>query len=148
MFHRKITILLLVVVVLVTGTASSEVRGAEPRRRVRMLQLLNQARRRHGVPLLRLNYKLSSFAWQHSKRMAERNQLFHTPKLYEAVRAWSPSTWGENVGVAGTLRRVRRLWMQSGGHRDNVLNPRFRRAGIGVVRARGILWVTTIFYGG
>jgi uncharacterized protein YkwD len=148
MLHRKITISLLVVVVLVAGTASSEVRAAEPSRRVRMLQLLNQVRRNYGMPVFRLNYKLSSFAWQHSKRMAERNRLFHTTNLYEAVRAWSPSTWGENVGAAGLLKRVRRLWMQSGGHRDNILNPRFRRVGIGVVKARGLLWVTTIFYGG
>ena len=59
-----------------------------------------------------------------------------------------PSTWGENVAAAGTLRRVRTLWMGSGGHRANVLNPRFRRVGIGVVRARGLMWVTAIFYGG
>ncbi|HEX5936554.1 MAG TPA: CAP domain-containing protein [Actinomycetota bacterium] len=147
MSHRKITISLLVVVVLVTGTSSSEVRAAEPSKRVRMIRLLNQSRRNHGLPVFRLNYKLSSFAWQHSKRMAGRNRLFHTANLYEAVRTWTPSTWGENVGVAGTLRRVRRLWMHSWGHRDNILNPRFRRVGIGVVKARGLLWVTTIFYG-
>ena len=38
--------------------------------------------------------------------------------------------------------------MGSGGHRANILNPRFRRIGIGVVKARGSVWVTTIFYGG
>ena len=80
--------------------------------------------------------------------MADRNELFHTANLWAAVRAYSPSTWGENVGVARWLRRVRTLWMQSGGHRDNILNPRFRRIGIGVVRSGGMVWVTTIFYGG
>lgn len=150
MLRRKITISLLVVAVLATGTVSSGVRAAEPRlsKRARMLELLNQARRSHGLPVFRLNLELSAFAWRHSKRMAERNQLFHTADLYGAVRAWSPSTWGENVGVARWLKRVRTLWMHSGGHRDNILNPRFRRIGIGVVRARGLVWVTAIFYGG
>jgi uncharacterized protein YkwD len=148
MLRRKITISLLVVAVLATGTASSGVRASGLSRRDRMLQLLNQTRRNHDLPVFRLNLDLSATAWRHSKKMAERNQLFHTANLYEAVRAWSPSTWGENVGVARWLRRVRRLWMQSGGHRDNILDPRFRRIGIGVVKARGLVWVTAIFYGG
>jgi uncharacterized protein YkwD len=147
MFHRKLPIVVLVVAVLVAGTASSGVRAAELTPRARMLHLLNQTRRNHGLPAFRLNIELSKQAWRHSKRMAERNQLFHTTNLYEVVRAWSPSCWGENVGFARWLKRIRRLWMKSGGHRDNILNPRFRRIGIGVVRARGVLWATTIFYG-
>jgi uncharacterized protein YkwD len=147
MSHRKLPILVLVVAVLVTGTASSGARSAELTPRARMLQLLNQARRNHGLPAFRLNVELSKRAWKHSKRMAERNRLFHTANLYEAVRTWSPSTWGENVGFARWLKRVRGLWMQSGGHRDNILNPRFRRIGIGVLKARGVFWVTAIFYG-
>jgi uncharacterized protein YkwD len=148
MVRRKITISLLVVAVLVAGTASSGVRASGVSRRARMLQLLNQTRRNHDLPIFRLNLSLSATAWRHSQKMAQRNQLFHTANLYEAVRAWSPSTWGENVGVARWMRRVRSLWMQSGGHRDNVLNPAFRRIGIGVVKARGLVWVTAIFYGG
>jgi uncharacterized protein YkwD len=150
MLHRKITISLLVVAVLAAGSASSGVRAAEPRlgKRDRMLQLLNQTRRNHGLPVFRLNLELSSIAWTHAKRMADRNQLFHTANLYQTVKVWSPSTWGENVGAARWLTRVRTLWMRSGGHRDNILNPRFRRIGIGVVKARGLVWVTTIFYGG
>ena len=147
MVRRKITIPVLVVAVLISGTASSGVRAADLTPRQRMLQLLNQARRNHGLPVFRLNVELSKSAWAHSKRMAERNRLFHTTNLYEAVRAWSPSTWGENVGVARWLKRVHKLWMQSGGHRINILNPRFRRVGIGVVKARGRVWVTAMFYG-
>jgi uncharacterized protein YkwD len=147
MFHRKITFPLLVVAVLTTGTASSGLHAAELTPRARMLQLLNQSRRNHGLSAFRLNVDLSKRAWKHSKAMAERNNLFHTANLYDAVRTWSPSTWGENVGVAQWLKRVRKLWMQSGGHRANILNPRFRRIGIGVVKARGLVWVTAIFYG-
>jgi uncharacterized protein YkwD len=113
-----------------------------------MFHLLNQTRRSHGLPVFRLNRDLAHFAWQHSKRMSEQNRCFHTLDLYGAVRAYTPSTWGENVAAAGTLRRVRSLWMGSSGHRANVLNPRFRKVGIGVVRARGLVWVTAIFYGG
>lgn len=147
MAYRRLPLLVLVVAVLVAGT-SSGVHADAITRRDRMLRLLNQTRRNHGLRVFRLNLELSHDAWRHSKRMAERNEVFHTSNLYDLVRSFHPSTWGENVGAAGTLRRVRRLWMGSGGHRDNILNPRFRRIGIGVVKARGLVWVTAIFYGG
>ena len=147
MTHRRLPLLVLVVAVLVAGM-SSPVHADDVSRRDKMLHLLNQTRRNHGLPVFRLNVDLSHFAWQHSKRMAEQNQCFHTLNLYGAVRVYSPSTWGENVGAAGTLRRIRTLWMGSAGHRANILNPRFRRIGIGVVKARGVMWVTAIFYGG
>jgi uncharacterized protein YkwD len=145
--YRKIPIIALVVAVLLTGTAPQA--GADDlTRRDRMLRLLNQTRRAHGRPLFRLNVNLSHYAWRHSKRMADRGRLFHTADLYGKVRSYSPTMWGENVGYAGWLKKVRRLWMHSSAHRHNLLRPGFRRIGIGVVKARGMVWVTAIFYGG
>jgi uncharacterized protein YkwD len=144
---RKLPIIVLLAAVLVTGTASGALADDGPRRRT-MLQLLNRVRMNHGLPTFRVNLELSHKTWVHSRRMADRNRLFHSANLYDKVRAYSPSTWGENVGYAATLRRLRSLWMHSAGHRANILNPRFRRIGIGVVKARGVMWATTIFYGG
>jgi uncharacterized protein YkwD len=147
MTFRRLSLLVLVVAVLVAGMSSPADAGTVTRRQ-RTLELLNQTRRNHGLPVFRMNVNLSRFAWRHSKRMAERNRCYHTTNLYDAVRTYSPSTWGENVGAARTQLRMRTLWMGSSAHRANILNPRFRRIGIGVVKARGFLWVTTIFYGG
>jgi uncharacterized protein YkwD len=147
MTYRRLTLLVLVVAVLVAGMPSpADADNVTARRKT--LQLLNQTRRSHGLSVLRLNANVSHFAWKHSKKMAELSRCIHTANLYDVVRTYSPSTWGENVGAAGTLVRIRTLWMGSAGHRANILNPRFRRIGIGVVKARGLLWVTTIFYGG
>lgn len=146
MTHRKLPIIVVVVAVLVAGASSTaHAGGLTPR--ARMLQLLNQARRNHGLPVLRLNLYVSRFGGQHSRQMAEQNRLFHSVNLYRAVRPFRPSAWGENVGAAGSLTRARTLWMQSAGHRANILRARYRRIGIGVRQARGLLWVTTIFYG-
>jgi uncharacterized protein YkwD len=147
MTHRKLPILAVVVAVLVAG-ASSSVHASVLPPRVRMQHLLNQTRRSHGLPVLRLNAYVSYRAWLHSRAMARRNTLFHSGNLYDAVRRYRPSAWGENVAISGSLRRVRTLWMRSAGHRAIVLNPRYRRIGIGVLNARGGLWVTAIFYGG
>ncbi|HET9673118.1 MAG TPA: CAP domain-containing protein [Actinomycetota bacterium] len=147
MLYRRLPIIALVVAVLVTGTAART--GAENLgRRDRMLRLLNQTRRIHDLPVFRLNRQLSTSAWRHSKRMAEANRVYHTDNLYRLLRSYLPSTWGENVGMAGRMWRVRQLWMQSSGHRANILKRAFRRVGVGVVKARGSVWVTVYFYGG
>ncbi len=138
---------MVVVAVLLAGM-SSTAHADNIRARDRMRTLLNQIRRNHGLPLFRLNGELSHFAYRHSKQMAERDRIFHTNNLYDGVRSYSPSTWGENVGMADFLKRVRTLWMRSPGHRANILKAGFRRIGIGVVKARGAVWVTAIFYGG
>lgn len=145
--YRRLPIIVLVVAVLVSGTAAKS--GAEDlHRRDRMLRLLNRVRRQHDLPVFRINRQLSTYAWRHSKRMARKNLVFHTQDLYRLVRSYHPSTWGENVGKAGYLPKVRSLWMHSADHRSNILKRAFRRVGIGVVKARGAVWVTVIFYGG
>jgi len=63
------------------------------------------------------------------------------------VRPYGATSWGENVCMAGTIRRTKVLWMHSPEHRYNMLHASYHRAGVGVVKARGWLWVTVIFYG-
>jgi len=146
MTYRKLPIIALVTAVLVAGTATES--GAEDLpRRDRMLRLLNRVRRQHDLPVLRINRELSTHAWRHSKRMARGARLFHTDDLYRVVRSYHPYCWGENVGMARYLTTVRRLWMHSADHRANILKRSFHRIGVGVVKARGSVWVTTIFYG-
>ena len=146
MTYRRLSLLVLVVAVLIAGMPSPADADNVTARRT-TLQLLNQTRRNHGLPVFRLNANVSHFAWKHSKKMAELNRCIHTTNLYSVS-----GRTGRPVGRERWSRRhtqtVRTLWMGSGGHRASILNPRFRRIGIGVVKARGLLWVTTIFYGG
>jgi uncharacterized protein YkwD len=147
MTYRRLPIIALVVAVLVTGTAT-ESGAVDLHRRDRMLRILNQVRRQHGLPVFRINRELSTSAFRHSKRMARANDVFHTQDLYRLVSSYHPTTWGENVGMAGSLTTVRRLWMHSAGHRANILKRAFRRVGVGALKARGSMWVTVVFYGG
>jgi uncharacterized protein YkwD len=59
------------------------------------------------------------------------------------------STWGENVGITtGSVSDLQQAFMQSPGHRANILNQRFRRVALGTYRDDdGYLWVTVFFYG-
>lgn len=130
------------------GSADAGARGPDSRQaRAGMLQLLNNSRRHHGVKPLRINWKLSTFAWRHSRRMAKHHTLYHSADVWDQVNDYGATSWGENVGLAGTLRRVQRLFMASSVHRANILSSGFHRVGVGVVTARGRLWVTLDFYG-
>ncbi len=134
---------LMAAVPMTAGAASS---STEMRRK--LLSLTNSARRNNGLRPLDLNWRLSKSALSHSRRMAERHSVYHTANLYRLVRRWHPSVWGENVGMAGTVRRVHRLFMASSSHRSNILRGGYGKAGIGVVDAGGRVWVTVMFYGG
>ena len=130
----------------VPETAAAASGSTEMRRK--LLSLTNSARRNNGLRALDLNWRLSRDAIRHSRRMAERRSVYHTANLYRLVRPWHPSTWGENVGMAGTVRRVHRLFMASASHRGNILRGGYSHVGIGVVRRGGRIWATVMFYGG
>ena len=127
----------------VTATASS---SKDMRRK--LLSLTNSARNNNGLRSLDLNWRLSRDALRHSRRMADRRTVYHTSNLYRLVRRWHPSSWGENVGMAGTVKRVHKLFMQSSSHRGNILRSGYSRIGIGVTRRGGRTWATVMFYGG
>ena len=143
--HRPRAYLVLGILVALLVTDVATVLAAD--RRGRMLRSVNRVRVRHDEPRLHLNPNLSQDARRHSRRMARRGAIYHTGDLLSLVRRFRATSWGENVAMAGTIRRVRRLWMGSPSHRSNMLRHSYRRAGIGLVRMHGRLWVTVMFYG-
>jgi uncharacterized protein YkwD len=141
---RAYLVLGTLVAVMVAGVAApAQAEGL----RGRMLDKINRVRVHHDLHRLKLNIRLSDEARVHSRRMAASNGIFHTGDLASRVRPYGATSWGENVCKAGTLLRVKVLWMHSSEHRYNMLHASYRRAGVGVVKARGWLWVTVIFYG-
>ena len=110
-------------------------------------RLTNQARARHRLAPVRLNSSLSYTARRHSAAMATRGSLYHTRNLAYAVRSFSWSIAGENVGVGPTIEKINRAFILSTPHRANILNRRFKTVGVGVVWRSGKAWVTVIFIG-
>jgi uncharacterized protein YkwD len=144
---RALAVPLLVVLALTLPMQNAFAGGRAHRFQTEMFRLVNQTRIAHGLHALSLNRQLSTEAWHHSIDMGHRYLLFHTSNVWELVQPYDARTWGENIAYAQTLRRVEQLWMQSFEHRVNLLNPAFHAAAIGVVRARGWLWVTLQLYG-
>lgn len=140
---------LLLVVPLVLAYAPHRAEAAKTAGRVHMLSLTNQAREQRNKTDLALNDRLSHLAKKHSRAMAKRGHLFHTDSatLIHALRNYSWSLGGENVGVGSTLGGLQKAFMHSKEHRRNILRERFSHAAIGVFHSDGRLWVTVIFYG-
>jgi uncharacterized protein YkwD len=148
MRFRHVFALVLIAAALATAApASAGPRTSSREMKWTMLHLVNQARRNHGLRPLRLNAALSKTAMRHSGKMAARRTVFHTANLYDTVRRYRPSHWGENVGMASTVRRLHRAFMASAEHRANILGKAYRKVGVGLVRSGGYVWGTLIFYG-
>jgi uncharacterized protein YkwD len=107
---------------------------------------LNQERAHYGLRRLSLNKRLSSAARRHARDMARRNYFSHdtlgggsfVDRIRSAGYLRGARSWmvGENLawGTRGQSRpsSIMRLWMNSPGHRANILNASFREIGIGV----------------
>ncbi len=109
-----------------------------------LYSMVNQARGANGKGRLALSDSLSRRAHNHSEQMADSGSLFHS--CLECGKRRSPSM-AENIGVGGSIGAVHDALMASSGHRENILDSRFDRVGIGVVRRGGRVWVTELFAG-
>ena len=122
--------------------------SAAPSSRPEMRRLTNGSRLSHHRLGLKLNARLSRLALRHSREMARAGELFHSDNIPRALRPYRWSAWGENVGFTSqSLPVLERMFMHSRPHKENILNRRFAKVGVGVVHRRGVYWVTLIFYG-
>lgn len=118
---------------------------------------VNQERVSRRLPPLQKNDHLTRAAREHSRDMAERDYLGHTnPDGYKpADRARLAGVRrarhiAENLGKhrahTDPVAAIVQGWMNSPAHRENILNPRFRVTGLGVVRATdGTIYFTQLF---
>jgi uncharacterized protein YkwD len=114
------------------------INAAEQRDSVRVLS--HAARRRAGVNALEPDAGLDSVASRHARDMAERNYFGHeTPEGRDFVRRLKDggivyATAAENIAGNATAAGAVQSWLESPGHRQNLLDPVFSRIGVGVYR--------------
>lgn len=104
-----------------------------------MLELVNVERRRAGVEDLVMDEELVAVARKHSHDMWERRYFAHeNPDGENAVHRMLEeevdfARAGENLALTRSVERAHKGLMNSPGHRKNILDPEFRRVGIGVI---------------
>jgi uncharacterized protein YkwD len=115
--------------------------------RAAILCLHNQIRAEHDLPALRENKRLRKAALGHSRDMVKDRFFEHTTpdgvtmvdRILRAKYVREDEGWvlGENLawgtGSYGTPRGALDAWMESPGHRANILKRSFRELGVGVV---------------
>jgi uncharacterized protein YkwD len=104
--------------------------------------LVNVQRASRGLALLKSTAALRVAAGRHSRDMVRRHFFDHVgprgPSLVRRLRRarYWPALAGENIGAGsgtlGTPVAMLLAWMDSDGHRENILNSRFRQVGVGV----------------
>jgi putative cell wall-binding protein len=117
---------------------------------LRLAELINADRARHGLHPLRVDVRLVASARAWSAQMAGGLGLAHDARLPAGLPG-GVTAWAENVGrVAGTDGgdRLHQAFMQSQAHRNHILNPRATELGVGVVLDGSSTWVTERFTAG
>ena len=77
--------------------------------------------------------------------MASKYTLYHSTSLGSLITRWK--TLGENVGYAGSVKKVHKAFMNSAAHKSNILRSAYKNFGVGVVKKKGKIWATVVFQG-
>ena len=117
-----------------------------------VIRLVNEIRVQNGLNPLTADWELSRVARYKSQDMKDNNYFSHTSPIYG-----SPFTMMKNFGISykraaeniakgqKTPQAVVNAWMNSSGHRANILNSTYTKIGVGYV-ASGNYW-TQMFIG-
>ncbi len=117
-----------------------------------LFALTNVERARHELPPLKQHQDVRRVARAHSQDMARRNFFSHDSP--EGLNVWdrlrNAGIWyascAENVGRTLTVANAHRGFMESEGHRENILGKGYTHLGIGIVKSSdGYLYVTENF---
>jgi uncharacterized protein YkwD len=148
---RRVLVLLASVAVLV-GTAASPAEArptkAEHKYEQQAFTATNANRAHNGRKTLAPDDCLKHAAVRQAKLMAQREQMFHQD-LNRVMRDCGLNTAGENVAYGFPSGRsvVNDGWMNSEGHRANILNPDFRLMGIGARKGHNGRWYVAQVFG-
>lgn len=111
------------------------------------LDKINGERAARGLRTLGRTDGLVPIARAWSQQLVSDGKLSHNPRLVEQVNAGVTDQWrrlGENVGYGPSVPALHTAFMNSEGHRKNVLGD-YTTAGVGVLVVSGRIWVTVAF---
>jgi uncharacterized YkwD family protein/spore coat assembly protein SafA len=115
--------------------------------------MVNRERASRGLSPLQYNWQLARVARIKSQEMADKHYFSHTSPTYGSPFRMmerfglSFSAAGENIAMGQrTPAEVMSSWMNSAGHRSNILSSAYTEIGIGAAkRADGTLYWTQMF---
>ena len=122
-----------------------------------IFSLVNKKRAGFSLPPLIWSEKAAQAARLHSRNMSLLNFFSHTgldgKDVADRVEFFGLKKWlmvGENIaynhGYGNPAERAIETWMNSSGHRKNILNKNYRETGVGItVNLSGTYYFTQVF---
>lgn len=117
-----------------------------------VVALVNKERKAAGLTPLTMNWQLARVARYKSDDMKANNYFSHTSPTYgtpfDMLKKFNIkySTAGENIAKGQkTAQAVMSAWMNSEGHRKNIMSPSFTEIGVGYVSGNGTTYWTQMF---
>ena len=116
-----------------------------------LIDAANAERAKAGRAPLSPHSTLTSVARTKARDMAVNGYFDHisptlgSPKDMMVAAGLNPKYWGENIGMGGSVQSIHQAFMNSSGHRANILSAGFTHMGAGVVRQGGRLYVAEEF---
>lgn len=104
-----------------------------------VFNLINEQRTKNGLSALKIDSEVQNVARIKAKDMVNNNYFSHTSPTYgspfEMLNSFKVSykTAGENIAGNSSNSAAVTAWMNSSGHKANILNSSFNYTGIGVV---------------
>lgn len=146
--RRSITAIIVSAMAATMFAAGAQTASANSSFESQFVSKINAERAKRGLGTLSSQSDLVSVARSWSKYQADgkcpgNESICHNPNLDKQVSGWR---WlGENVGVGPDVDSLHRAFMNSEGHRHNILLSHFNQVGIGVYVDDGIIYVTEVF---
>jgi uncharacterized YkwD family protein len=112
----------------------------------KVVDLTNQERAKNGLAALKVDVTLSKMAREKSRDMSANGYFSHTSPTYgspfDMMKQFGITyrSAGENIAMGQrTPEEVVNAWMNSEGHRKNILSPNFTHIGVGHI-SQGNYW--------
>jgi uncharacterized YkwD family protein len=125
----------------VTKTASAKSTYTLSAYEQKVFNLVNKERKKHNQKPLKLSLKVSKLAREKSEDMRDKNYYDHhsptygdpCPHMQKKGVKWSYC--GENITASQpTPEEAMKVWMDSKGHRENILSKNYTHIGVGYAK--------------
>ena len=120
---------------------------------------VNEERAKAGVPALTYNTTMEKYARIKSQDMGDNNYFSHEDLSGNLITTQMKKdgvtyrAWGENIAYVGGMTdpnaiadKIMTNWMNSSGHRANILSTNFSSIGVGVYKSGNRVYATQEFY--
>lgn len=124
-----------------TNTSNPDVSSTPSELEIELFKLINNQRALYGLPNLSFDTAIQKTARAKAEDLVSNNYFAHNSPVYgtpfDMLKSFGVTykTAGENIAGNSTLEGAVNAWMNSQGHRENILNNAYNLTGIGVVKS-------------